>query len=311
MKRLKALICGLAFTLPALLMICFAQPAEAEKADKEEKAVKEGGDEGGETREAVDKDDSRARTSWTAGFRTGPQEEITNSVGMRLRLIPAGRFMMGAVPGDDEASDKEKPRHSVEISKAFYIGVYEVTQAEWEAVMGKTQRDMAGDLPLWGEGPRHPVKWVNWDDAVAFCRKLSQKEGATYRLPTEAEWEYACRAGSTTNYYWGDSIDGDYAWYNDNSGGQTNEVGRKRPNAWGLYDMAGNVMEWCQDWYEEDYYSGSPSKDPAGPSSSDARVLRGGSWSVYPEYLRSSLRDRVRPDVGSYSVGFRVVREVE
>jgi sulfatase modifying factor 1 len=341
MKRLKALICGLAFTLPAMLLIYFDQPTGTAKAEAE-KAVTEGEDEEGETRGAAEKNEYTARTTWPVAFRTGPQAEITNSIGMKLRLIPAGSFMMGAVPGDSEADDDEKPRHSVEISKPFYIGVYEVTQAEWEAVMGKTQRDLVGDYPLFGDGPRYPVYYVTWNETQEFCRKLSEKEGVTYRLPTEAEWEYAARGGVEGKIYvWGDektplvngvkhanvadesvkgskvyeALETDYdkygyfAGYNDGYA-ETSPVGSYTPNGFGLYDMAGNVWEWCADWYGDGYYGGSPAKDPAGPSSGEDRVLRGGCW-VFPWGLRSSFRGFGTPDVRDLSFGFRLVRDVE
>jgi formylglycine-generating enzyme required for sulfatase activity len=253
--------------------------------------------------------------SWAYPQEDQQEQEITNSIGMKLRLIPAGSFMMGASPGDSEADSDEKPQHLVEITKAFYIGVYEVTQAQWQEVMGTTvrqQRDKANkDWPMLGEGHRYPIYYVNWDDAVEFCRKLSEREGVTYRLPTEAEWEYACRAGSTTIYYWGNSMNGDYAWYSDNSGDETNEVGRKSPNAWGLYDMAGNVWEWCSDWYGESYYDSSPRQDPQGPSSGRGRVLRGGSWNDGAWYMRSFSRDYWIQDVRKHKYGFRIVREVD
>jgi formylglycine-generating enzyme required for sulfatase activity len=241
----------------------------------------------------------------------GGGDVITNSVGMKLRKIPAGSFMMGAVPGDSDALITEKHRHSVEITKAFYIGAYEVTQGQWQSVMGTTLRYLAGDNPLFGEGSLYPIYYVSWNDAGDFCRKLSQKEGVTYRLPTEAEWEYACRAGSKTIFYWGNNFDGSYTWYMDNSDVQSHPVGGKRPNAWGLYDMSGNIGEWCHDWFGEYYLSSSPLRDPQGPQSGTYRVLRGSGFISFAKDSRSSLRSRLEPGLRVFGGGFRVVREVE
>ncbi len=201
---------------------------------------------------------------------------LTNSIGTKLKLIPAGTFMMGS-----NEKDYEKPIHQVTITKPFYLGVYQVTQKEWQAVMGNN--------PSKFKGRNRPVEQVSWDDCQEFCRKLSQKEGVTYRLPTEAEWEYACRAGTKKRYYWGNDFNGDYAWWHDNSGGQTHDVGTRKPNAWGLHDMIGNVWEWCNDWCEGDYYQycvdNNIVDDPQGPDTGSYRVLRGGSWNNNPNNL--------------------------
>jgi formylglycine-generating enzyme required for sulfatase activity len=263
------------------------------------------------------------------------QEEITNSIGMKLQLIPAGSFMMGAVQGDNDAEDNEKPQHRVEITKPFYIGVYEVTQAQYEAVIG--------DNPSTFKGSDRPVETVSWIEAVEFCRKLTEKEGGSYRLPTEAEWEYAARGGvEGEKYVWGDektplvngvkhanvadeSIKNSefYEWLKpvyDDSGyfagyddgyAETSPVGSYAPNNYGLYDMAGNILEWCSDWAIGDYYSISPLKDPTGPSSGESRIVRGGCWYNYLRDLRTSYRSTCRPDERLFSIGFRVVRDVK
>ena len=226
-----------------------------------------------------------------------------NSIGMRFKLIQAGSFMMGSNASD--ADDDEKPSHQVTITRSFYICVYEVTQGQYETVTGTNPSRFQF-------GPNRPVEQVSWNDAVEFCRRLSEIEGVTYRLPTEAEWEYACRAGTTTDYYWGSDSAGSYAWHRDNSSshsGRTHDVGQKLPNEWGLYDMAGNVLEWCSDWYGS--YSGSAQTDPHGPSSGSGRVLRGGSSYMHPWYLRVSSRAGLPPGDWYSISGFRCVRDVD
>ena len=229
----------------------------------------------------------------------------SNSIGMQFVLIPAGTFQMGSTGRD--AYDDEKPVHQVTISRAFYLGTYEVTQGQWQAVMGSNSNPSVfkGDLNL-------PVENVSWDDVQAFIRKLNDREGGTrYRLPTEAEWEYAVRAGSTTAYSFGDDAGrlGDYAWYAGNAGTKTHPVGQKRPNAWGLYDMHGNVWEWVQDWYGA--YVAAAVPDPPGPASGSGRVIRGGGWGYYSGGCRSATRYGYNaPSDRGGSLGFRLLRTV-
>jgi formylglycine-generating enzyme required for sulfatase activity len=230
-------------------------------------------------------------------------EKITDSIGMELRIIPAGFFMMGTDADDKAGAEDETPLHRVEISKPFYIGVYEVTQGQYEAVMGENPSNF--------KGGRRPVESVSRHDAEEFCRRLSEKEGATYRLPTEAEWEYAARAGTSTRYYWGTGIDGRYAWYDDNSGKQTHDVGLKLPNPWGLYDVSGNVWEWCEDWYDHDYYNRSPLSDPLNLTTGENCVARGGSWKNLEHYVLIFRRGWDKPGNKDPLTGFRVVREIE
>jgi formylglycine-generating enzyme required for sulfatase activity len=223
-----------------------------------------------------------------------------NSVGMEFILIPAGSFMMGS------NATNETPRHFVTISKPFYLGKYEVTQGQWTAVMGNN--------PSRFKGRDNPVELVSWDDAQEFIRRLNAREGHNrYRLPTEAEWECAARAGSTGAYSFGDDADsfGRYEWYRDNSGGKTHPVGQKEANAWGLYDMHGNVHEWVRDWYGERYYSHSPGSDPTGPSSGSLRVVRGGSWGGSAEYCRSAGRGSLAPAARGGYVGLRLALSPE
>ena len=205
----------------------------------------------------------------------------------------------------------EFPQHEVRISKDFRMGQTEVTQGQYMSVMNA--QPWSGKAYV-QEDANNPAVYVSWDEAVEFCRRLSQQEGKTYRLPTEAEWEYACRAGTTTRFSFGDSdsLLGDYAWFDGNADkvGQdyAHPVGQKKSNPWGLYDMHGNVFEWCSDYYDEQYYSNTPSIDPNGPLSSTSRSLRGGSWDNDVSYLRCSYRSDYRVNRGLL-VGFRVVSD--
>jgi len=240
---------------------------------------------------------------------------------MKLVYIPAGSFMMGSGVSAAQLAKEynvnevflkcEFPQHKVRISEGFWMGQTEVTQGQYESVMNA--RPWSGQKEV-QESANNPAVYVSWDDAVEFCRKLSQKEGITYRLPTEAEWEYACRAGTTTRFSFGNSHSslGDYAWYRSNAVDQKNlgfarPVGKKKPNPWGLCDMHGNVYEWCSDYYDGDYYSNSPSVDPNGPSSGISHSMRGGSWVNVESDLRCSYRD-INPFLRHNHVGFRVVR---
>jgi len=231
--------------------------------------------------------------------------DLGGGVTMELVRIPAGSFMMGSENGDYN----ETPVHSVTITQNFYIGRYEVTQAQWERVMGTTP--WAGRLHVLEQGDC-PATYVSWEDAVQFCQTLSASTGYDIRLPTEAEWEYTCRAESTTEYYFGNDPGdlGAYAWYYDNAchvgEGYAHPVGQKIPNDWGLYDMHGNVWEWCNDWYDANYYSALPSRDPQGPSSgTEHRVMRGGSWRYIPSVCRSANRSAGWPDYTAFNYGFR------
>jgi formylglycine-generating enzyme required for sulfatase activity len=239
-------------------------------------------------------------------------ESTTNTFGMTFNMIPAGTFMMGSPESEADRQDIET-QHPVTISKAFYMHTTEVTQGQWKEVMGT--EPWKGKLFV-KEGSNYPATYVSWHDAVAYCKKLSEKEGKTYRLPTEAEWEYACRAGTTTTWsFGGDEKElGDYAWYRDNAYDidekYAHQVELKKPNAFGLYDMHGNVYEWCHDYFEEDYYKQSPAKDPTGPTSGSFRVFRGGSWVNYTR-SRSAHRGGYGAVNRYYYGGFRLVRELD
>jgi formylglycine-generating enzyme required for sulfatase activity len=249
------------------------------------------------------------------------------STGMKFALIPAGDFEMGSADGDYD----EKPPHPVKISKPFYLGIHEVTQGEYKKVMGNNPSWFSagggGKDNVAGQSTdRHPVEQVSWKEAIAFCNKLSERDGLKpyyrseegeplggdgYRLPTEAEWEYACRAGSTTKYSFGDdeSLLKQYAWYDESfSTGKTHPVGQKQPNAFGLYDMHGNVWEWCWDWFGGDYYNKSSNIDPINANPGTDRVLRGGSWDDVAAGLRSSDRGGIGPALRYGSIGFRLAR---
>jgi formylglycine-generating enzyme required for sulfatase activity len=234
-----------------------------------------------------------------------------NSIGMEFIEIPAGEFLMGCSKGDAECNDDEKPQHKVKITKSFYMGKFEVTQGQWKKVMGNNPSNFANC------GEECPVEQVSWDDIQEYIGKLCKREKQSpckYRLPTEAEWEYAARAGGSTRsptggskYYWGDTINDAYLWYDNNSGNATHPVGKKKPNAWGLYDMSGNVWEWVGDWHRSDFYKNSPTNDPKGANSGGIRVLRGGSWSINARYSRLSYRNVYDPGSRDINCGFRLV----
>ena len=293
--------------------------------------------------------------------QAGYPPAITNSIGMKLRRIPAGEFMMGSRESAEtlakafakydakpEWFEDEYPRHRVRISKPFYLGVYEVTVSQFRefvtATDYKTDAEKEGGGYGWNDDegtfvsgeytwqdpgfPQsgdHPVVLVSWNDAMTFCRWLSQKEGTNYRLPTEAEWEYACRAGTTTRCHGGDSEEDLVRVANVSSSTPKAEstiarqdgpvfsapVGKLQANDFGLYDMHGNVWEWCADWYGKDYYSKSPPEDPSGPPLADYHVLRGGSFLSGPDVTRSADRNWDSPDLRLYFDGFRVARTLQ
>ena len=228
--------------------------------------------------------------------------ELTDSVNITMVWIPAGSFMMGAQEDEQDARDDEYPRHRVTLDYGFWMGKYEVNQAQYEAVTGENP---AHD---YGVGDNHPVYNVSWDDIHGdFLDRINDD----YRLPSEAEWEYACRAGTDTRFYWGDDPDNEdideYAVYDDNDPNGTADVGTKRPNAWGLYDMSGNVWEWCEDWYHSDY-TNAPSDGTAWLSPGGSfRVFRGGSFFDYVQDCRSAKRYFLIPRPRSRNLGFRLV----
>jgi formylglycine-generating enzyme required for sulfatase activity len=260
----------------------------------------------------------------------GQDKMITNSIDMKLALIPAGSFLMGS-PADEAERDTDESQHEVVITKPFYMGVYEVTQREYQHIMPK---NLSVFNPSNGGSPEHPVDQVLWPEAVEFCKKLSElpeekSAGRVYRLPTEAEWEYACRAGTKTVFHFGNTLSATQANFNgrfpyggtDEGGAylqKTAKVGSYKPNAFGLYDMHGNVAEWCSDWYDPEYYKHSPKEDPQGPPKGVVatgfgnfyHVVRGGSWLDEGRGCRAAYRFRYMPSDRYRIVGFRVVCEL-
>ncbi len=236
--------------------------------------------------------------------QSADQKNVTDSIGMEFVLIPAGEFDMGSPANEAGRYDNEGPVHHVKLASAFYMGKYEVTQKQW--------RDVMGTSPSYFKGDNLPVEQVSWNDVQDFIKKLNEKEGANkYRLPTEAEWEYAARAGTTTRYSFGDDESklGDYAWYRENSGGKTHEVGQKKPNPWGLYDIHGNVREWVQDKYHHDY-NGAPTDGNAWEGDGSVRVGRGGSWGSFAGNCLSANRRLDDPGNRYRVLGFRLLRDL-
>jgi sulfatase modifying factor 1 len=271
---------------------------------------------------------------------------VSKSTGMKFNCIPAGGFEMGSLTSE-EGHTRSEIQHTTRISQPFYLGVTEVTQEEYQTIMESnpsafSRHGTASEVVAGMATRRFPVENVSWYDTIEFCNRLSEKDnfkpyygltgierehdsiksavvtilgGGGYRLPTEAEWEYACRAGTTTAYNSGDTVSllEDAGWFGSkaepgNSDRQTHRVGQKGANSFGLFDMHGNVSEWCQDWYDYSSYERSPTQDPQGPSGGSMRVVRGGSWSEAAVHCRSAQRGGVRPMQHGSSTGFRVAR---
>jgi formylglycine-generating enzyme required for sulfatase activity len=221
-----------------------------------------------------------------------------------LKRIPAGTFQMGDETGDGVPTD-EHPVHTVNITKPFYIGVFEVTQQQWQTITGSNPSFFTG----LADSPSRPVEQSAWVDCNAYLAQISTLAGVTLRLPTEAEWEYACKAGTHGNYSCADADIDSHVWYDLNSSGTTHEVGSKLANPWGLYDVHGNVWEWCEDWHDPGYYSVSPADDPQGAVSSPTseRVSRGGAWEQLADECRSAQRYMYIPSSAGHRHGLRVV----
>ena len=240
-----------------------------------------------------------------------PGEIITNNIGMRFVWIPPGAFLMGS-PNEEEYRQVNETQHKVTLTQGFHMGIHLVTQEQWQAVMGNNPSSFKGEENL-------PVEQVSWEDCQEFVKTLREKDKEAYRLPSEAEWEYACRAGTKTPFHFGETINNDQANYNgdfiygDGKKGKYREktvpVGSFPANAFGLVDMHGNVFEWCQDWYGD--YPQNDVVDPQGPTEGQYRVLRGGSWHDSPDGCRSACRARLEPGYRSSLYGLRVCFFVE
>jgi len=246
--------------------------------------------------------------------------ELPGGATMAFVWIDSGTFTMGTTKEQEQLLrsqglwhnlfENERPVHPVTISQGFYLGKYEITQAQWESVMGTTPWSGQSYVQA---NPTHPAGYISWNDVQAFIHALNEAAGdSLYRLPTEAEWEYACRAGTTTRWSFGDDESqlGEYAWYYDNAWDvgerYAHAVGAKVPNAWGLYDMHGNVWEWCQDGYGD--YTSDRQVDPMGPTTGSTRVGRGGAFGGYARYVRSAYRNRYAPSIRYIYLGARLLR---
>ena len=261
----------------------------------------------------VDFDDVQFMLTYSiGGLETERTFSLPNGTEMEFVWIEPGTFQMGSPASEEGRWDDEGPVHEVEISAGFWLGKYEVTQEQWESVMGTS--------PWSGQdfvesSPSHPAVYISWNDVQEFIGRLNAEGGeALYRLPSEAEWEYACRAGSATRWSFGDDESQltRYAWYSYNAWeageGYAHAVGQKKPNAWGLYDMHGNVREWVQDWWDRDYYNSSPRVDPLGPSSGSGRFVRGGGFSNSAQDVRAAKRGYISPGLRSVGIGVRLLR---
>ncbi len=238
-----------------------------------------------------------------------PPKYFTNTLGMKFAWIPPGTFLMGSQKEEEERHDSLKTQLKVTLSRGFYMGVHLVTQEQWKEVMGNNPSMFKGENNL-------PVETVSWNDCQVFIKKLREKDKKSYRLPTESEWEYACRGGTTTPFHFGATIstdqanyDGSFTYGNGKIGvyrGKTTPVGSFSANEWGLHDMHGNVWEWCQDWCGWEYYTQKDMVDPRGPNAGQYRVLRGGSWCCKPQRCRSASRFWLDPGLRDGSFGLRV-----
>jgi sulfatase modifying factor 1 len=288
------------------------EKAAVEKAAMEKAAMEKAAAEKKAAMVKVARDKAEAAATKKAAEEVLARAPITNTIGMTLNKIPAGTFMIGS-PESEPDREIIETQPKVTITNPFYMQTTEVTQGQWKAVMGTEPWKGEDNVK---EGATYPATNMDWDESVAYCKKLSAKESKTYRLPTEAEWEYACRVGTKTTWSSGDDQTalGDYAWCDNNTltigEPYAHQVGLKKPNAFGLYDMHGNAWEWCSDYYGPHYYIESPQTDPQGPARGSFRVLRGGSWSRGTRFTRSANRV-FHVGIGISPHGFRLDRELD
>jgi len=265
--------------------------------------------------DAAGNEANASRTVTVTGARS---VDLNATVAMDMIWVPAGTFTMGSPTDEAGRQADREDEHNVSLSKGFYLGKYEVTQAQYEAVMTGVTGDRNATPSNWPNNPNRPVEMVSWDDAQVFLTRLNEQQagnlpaGWSYVLPTESQWEYACRAGTTTAYSWGNTIASSNANYNWDGGAndgndfkQTRDVAQYAANPWGFFDMHGNVWEWTADWYQAAYPTGNPVADPTGPASGSNRVPRGGSWSSDGTNLRSAKRVHA-PSYRASGLGFRV-----
>ncbi len=308
MKSMQIYIVLLLLTVTALSAVSCVQKTDGEGEESAD-TVQIAGDEGeaaGTTEIDGGEEDGASQTGGEGAQIPEPAGPTPGETAIFDEIefvwIPPGTFTMGSPQSEKERDDDEQ-EHQVTISQGFWMGKYEVTQAQWQSVMGST--------PSHFKGAGLPVERVSWRKCQTFVQTLNSDGGGEYRLPAEAEWEYACRAGSTGAYSFGDSeadLD-NYGWYSANGISKTHSVGEKMPNAWGLYDMHGNVWEWCSDWYAQ--YPDGPETDPTGPSSGSSRVLRGGSWFLEARDCRSAYRTGHTAHSPLTIVGFRICRAAD
>jgi len=313
---MKRILIMFLFLFTCVLTGCMQEKA-ADKPGEPSAAAEEMAAEEAKAEETAEKNEGSKPAVRKAGER---MVKTVDGIEYAFRWCPAGEFLMGSPSSEPERYD-EGPQHSVTLTRGFWMLETEVTQAMWKSVMGTSisqQRDKESTFrSLSGEGSDYPMYFVSWEECRSFCEKLSEKLGLTVSLPTEAQWEYACRAGTTSAYSFGSSLNGQEANCNGNYPYGTSTKGpylektvpvkSYAPNAWGLYDMHGNVMEWCQDWYDEDYYAASPTSDPTGPNSGSNRVIRGSCWYDIAQVCRSANRYEGAPVARNYGLGFRLV----